>query len=178
MEAEIELIIRGCQTGDSKAQRELYEVLKGHVHRFIVRLVPAEDVADTTCEVFVRIFQSINGLRRPGRLLPWVYRICLNECLLQRRREGRRPQTVSLPDGLLSRTAEPTKRLEDQELLEAAFRRLEPEYLATFLLRESEGLSYGEIAYVTKVSEGTVASRLSRARKQLREALIDLGVEL
>ena len=73
MEAEIELIIRGCQTADPQAQRALYEALKGHVQRFVVRLVPAADVADITCEVFVRIFQSINGLRSRETLFPQVW---------------------------------------------------------------------------------------------------------
>ena len=177
MDEKTERIIRACQAGDYKAQRELYEGFKDRINRFVVRLAGVQDSADVACEIFVRIFRSIQHLRSPEQFLPWLYRICLNECLIYRRREKRRVETNPLPESVFSQVPEAGKRIEDQEVLELAFRKLEPEFLATFLLREGEGLSYNEIAYVMKVSEGTVASRLSRARRQLREALTELGVE-
>ena len=177
MEKDTECIIRACQAGDHEAQRQLYERFKDRVHGFVVRLVPLQDAADVTCEIFVRTFRSLKDLRRPERFLPWLYRICLNECLLHRRREKRGVRTQSLPEAVFSQAPEAGKRLEDQEVLTLAFQKLEPDFLVTFLLRESEELSYNEIASVMKVSEGTVASRLSRARRQLREALTELGGE-
>lgn len=178
MEEETDRIIRACQAGDPEAQRELYEGFKDRIYRFVVRMVAEQDTADVTCDIFVRIFRSIKDLKNPERFLPWLYRICLNECRLHRRRGQRRVQTDPLPADVCSRASEPEKRLENQEVLDLALRKLEPEFLVPFLLRESEGLSYGEIGYALNVSEGTVASRLSRARKQLRESLNDLGIDL
>ena len=68
-------------------------------------------------------------------------------------------------------------RLEDQELLTSALDRLDVDLRAVFLLREVEGMTYREISETTDVSEGTVASRLSRARSQLQEMLAGLGWE-
>ena len=67
--------------------------------------------------------------------------------------------------------------LDHKELMEHALARLEPELRSLFLLREVEKLSYAEIAAALQIPEGTVASRLSRARQLLKQYLIELGWE-
>ena len=69
------------------------------------------------------------------------------------------------------------ERIEHKELLEAALSRVEPELLSIFVLREVQGLSYREIAEVMEIPEGTVGSRLNRARRELQQQLADLGWE-
>jgi RNA polymerase sigma-70 factor (ECF subfamily) len=66
---------------------------------------------------------------------------------------------------------------EQQELLQAALQRLDPQLRAIFLLRELEGQSYREIARALDIAEGTVGSRLNRARRELKEHLAALGWE-
>ncbi|REJ68475.1 MAG: RNA polymerase sigma factor, partial [Planctomycetota bacterium] len=61
--------------------------------------------------------------------------------------------------------------------LERALARLEPDLRSTFLLREVEDLPYGEIALALDVPEGTVGSRLNRARRELKQHLLELGWE-
>ena len=63
---------------------------------------------------------------------------------------------------------------ERKELLEQALARIDPELRSIFLLREVEKLSYHEIADAMQIPEGTVGSRLNRARRELRQRLSDL----
>jgi RNA polymerase sigma-70 factor (ECF subfamily) len=67
---------------------------------------------------------------------------------------------------------------ERKELLEQALSRIEPELRTIFLLREVEGLSYRDIAEALQIPEGTVGSRLNRARRELQQHLSELGFEL
>ena len=66
---------------------------------------------------------------------------------------------------------------EQQELLQAALQRIDPQLRAIFLLRELEGQSYRDIAQALEIAEGTVGSRLNRARRELKEHLATLGWE-
>ena len=177
MDDETHRIVRGCQAGNRESQHELYERFKNRVYRLAIRLVGPQEAADVTCEVFLRLFQSIGSLRSHDHFRTWLYRVCLNACFTHRRRQ-RRDQATALPASLVAPDPEPGKRSEDQEVLEQALGRLAPELAATFLLREGEGLSYDEIALVLDLPAGTVASRLARARIQLRNFLTELGVEL
>jgi RNA polymerase sigma-70 factor (ECF subfamily) len=67
------------------------------------------------------------------------------------------------------------RNADDRELLEQALARLEPDLRAVFVLREVESRSYREMAEILGISDGTVASRLNRARRILRDYLIDMG---
>jgi RNA polymerase sigma-70 factor (ECF subfamily) len=141
----------------------------------------AEDLAQ---EVFISIFKAIEGFRGDSQLSTWVYRVAANHCrnrikyLVRRRRqltegldddatEARaanakgRPDT---PDRLLE--AHQTEHLLQQGLLQ-----LDDEQRELIVLREVEHLSYEEIMQITGLPEGTVKSRLHRARSSLREYL-------
>ena len=65
--------------------------------------------------------------------------------------------------------------VERREVLDRALARIDPELRSIFLLREVEGLSYHDIAETLQIPEGTVGSRLNRARRELREQLLELG---
>jgi len=67
--------------------------------------------------------------------------------------------------------------VEERDLLEQALERLDPELRCLFLLREREGLSYRNLAMAMDIPEGTIASRLNRARRELRKHLLELGWE-
>ena len=69
------------------------------------------------------------------------------------------------------------ERIERKELMEQALARLDPELRSIFLLREVEELSYQEIAETLDIPEGTVGSRLNRARRELRGHVVELGWE-
>ncbi|MBX9792599.1 MAG: RNA polymerase sigma factor [Pirellulales bacterium] len=167
-------IVAACQRGDRAAQRELYELCSPKMFRLAVRMVGIQEATDVTQQVFLQVYRSIGQFSDRSRFETWLYRLAINECLQFRRRAMRRPfEPVEVEPA--DHRAGPTARVQDRELLELALQRLDAELRSLFLLRELEGLAYRELAEVLEISEGTVASRLNRARSQLKENLLELG---
>lgn len=100
----------------------------------------------------------------------------MNE-VLQHLRRQRRWRWSSLVSDVVDHEPNQERQLDYKELLEHALARLEPELRSLYLLREVEEKSYAEIAEITQLLEGTVASRLNRARQLLKQHLLELGWE-
>ena len=102
--------------------------------------------------------------------------ISVNEAFqhLRRRRRKRHQRLAYEP---VDESARGDERTEQKDLVEHALARLDPELRSICVLREIDELSYREIAEVLDIPEGTVGSRLNRARRELREHLVDLGWE-
>lgn len=173
----LETAVEQCQAGDPAARRSLYLLCADRVYRHMVRMVGVQDAADVTQQVFLRVFEKIDTFRRLARFETWLFRLAANEAYQYLRREKRwkhQPLELEPPDPRSSQTDSAESKL----LLEKAIQQLDVELRSIFLLKEVEGLSYQEIASVLNIPEGTVASRLSRARRELRTLLGDLGWEL
>jgi len=167
-------LVAACQAQDHGAQRELYEKYQHRVFRLATRLVGVSDAADATQQVFLQLFRAIGQFRGQARFETWLYRLAVNECLQHIRRRGK-VRTRELAYEPVDRSASSTNRMELRELLEAALGQLDPDLRAIFVLREVEELNYNQIAETLQIAEGTVGSRLNRARSHLRELLIELG---
>lgn len=138
-------------------------------------------------EAFIRAFNSLGSFRGESKFSVWLYRLTSNICIDFLRGRAKR-RTVSLSwedeDGDEGELEIPDERfspeagLERSELREAVRRGLEqltPEYREILLLREINGLSYDEIGRALNLEEGTVKSRIFRARKKLCEILVREG---
>ena len=169
-------LVSGCQRGDRDAQRRLYELHHERIYRLAVRMVGLQEADDVTQQVFLQVLRKIGQFSGQSQLATWLYRVAVNECLQHLRRNGRH-RLVLLEHDPVDRFAGNTQQSEHAELLDRSLQRLEPDLRAMFLLREVENLSYREIASALDVSEGTVASRLNRARRLLRQYLVELGWE-
>jgi RNA polymerase sigma-70 factor (ECF subfamily) len=139
-------------------------------------MVGLQDAADVTQQVFLQAFRSIGQFHGRARFETWLYRLAVNESLqhLRHRRRWRHHVLDWEP-------MDDTQRADDaerKELLEQALARVDPELRSIFLLREVDGLSYHTIAEALDIPEGTVGSRLNRARRELRRHLSELGYEL
>lgn len=165
-----------CQRGDNDGQRELFELFHRRVYRLAARMVGEENAPDLMQDVFLRILQKIDQFRGESRFETWLHRITVNECLQFLRRQGKR-QEKSLVHEPGDNSDGVSERIEQRDLMERALQKLEPDVRSVFLLREVEGMNYEQIAEATQLAEGTVASRLNRARRRLREILIELGWE-
>ena len=166
-------IITGCQKGDREAQRQLYERYHRKVFQLVVQMVGPQDALDLSQQIFLRIFQSIDQFSGRSRLETWLHRLTVNECLQHLRRHARR-QHESLEE---EPAVDSSDHTEHKELVGEALSRLEPELRAVLLLRELEGLSYHEIGEALELLNGTVGSRLNRARERLKRHLLELGWE-
>jgi RNA polymerase sigma-70 factor, ECF subfamily len=181
--------IERLRAGEAAAFDRLVQERSGDVYALLYRLTDdAEEARDLTQETFLRVFQSIDRFRGDAGLRTWIYRIAINQARNRWRwwRRRRRDMTVSLdaPAGqseqslgtLLRATdavdpEQETLAREREAALRTALRSLAVSYRETVILRDVEGLSYEEIAATLEISVGTVKSRLSRGRIELRRRL-------
>ena len=168
-------VVRLCQAGRRSAQQELYEACHQDVYGLMVRMVGKQDAADLTQQVFMQVFRKIEQFQGKSKFQTWLYRFAVNESL-QYLRKNKRKQQVLSHDPVDNRPSS-TRHCDAEDVLDVALDRIEPLLRSVFLLKESGGLSYREIAEATDIPEGTVGSRLNRARRQLREHLVELGWE-
>ena len=182
-------LIRQCREGDAQAQRELYDLTVERIYRLLLRLTRNEqDAFDLSQEAYLRAFTKLDEFGGRSSFATWVYRIAVNEALQFLRRENRgqgrrRASGDSAPADPAARPRAsdyaPDQRMdsgaEDRTIsrldLNDALDDLAPIERSILLLRYQEGLDYRAIAEITGCPEGTVASRLNRARSRLREKL-------
>jgi RNA polymerase sigma-70 factor (ECF subfamily) len=171
--------------GHRGAQAELVNRHLPVVYRLCLRLTcDRESAADATQEVFVRALGAIGSLDPESSVRAWLCAIACNLVRdLSRRAKVRRivpaprgedGEPRELHDERQQPVLEVLARKEEARLLEEAFARLDPEARAIVVLRDIEGLSYGEIAQALQVRLGTVKSRVHRARMELKDAMLAL----
>jgi RNA polymerase sigma-70 factor, ECF subfamily len=196
--AEEASIVAELKTGSEQA----FEWLIAHYHQPVYSLVyrivgdPA-DAADTTQEVFIKVFRGIKRFNGEASLKTWLYRIAIHEASNQRRwwyrHKGRETsmepqdasgdgfQSLGLKDVLVDQASSPMQNAMNEELrakIEAELQQIAEPYRTALILRDIEDLSYEEIAEVLQISLGTVKSRLMRGREALRKRLESYVAEM
>ena len=172
--------IERCRDGDRDALRELFDAYGARVYSIARHFFGGDDgrARDVTQDVFVKIIERIGQFEGTARFSTWLYRLTVNACLDERRRERRLVLLPDLPDRTESEGSAPQSvafdRAETSDRIAKAVSELTPPLRAAVLLRYFEGLSYDEIADVLECSAGTVASRLSRAHATLARSLATL----
>jgi RNA polymerase sigma-70 factor (ECF subfamily) len=163
-----------ARAGDRTAYASLVRRYQDRVHRFILRMVGSrEEAMDLTQDTFIKAWQALPAWRPEARFHTWLFRIASNTAMDALRRR-RTVEWVPLDDQFdtASESPDPQAQHESKQRLkamDAAIARLPAEQREAILLREVEDLSYAEIAAATGVNEGTVKSRLARARAALYE---------
>ena len=179
-------ILTRARRGDVDAFEELVRLYEKRVYAVALRSSGCpEDAADIVQEVFLRAWRSIESFRGDSGFSTWLFRITMNLCVDHARHKNAQPQTQPLVVGeedaerpIPDTAPTPEEHLENSELgreLAAALDEVSEEHRRIVLLRDVSGLSYTEIAEVLEISEGTVKSRLSRARIALRTILLRRG---
>lgn len=173
--------------GDTQAFAHLVERYETVVYHQALRLVGnREDAADVTQEVFWKAWRALPTFRRESSFSTWLYRLTDNACLDLLRREKKRRGDASLDDEESLSLAQqlphpgpsPQEHLERGErmtALEQGLQQLSQEHRRILVLREINGLSYQEIGTILGLSDGTVKSRLARARLALANYLRQSG---
>ena len=149
------------------------------VFALAVRMCPTPELAEEAAqETFLSAWQGLPFFRGDSAFSTWLYRLASNACVDLLRKEGRH-QGPSLDDEAVSAEVPDTRptpeaAAEQKELraqIEAGLRTLSPEHREVLILREIQQLSYDEIADALSLDLGTVKSRISRGRRQLRNFL-------
>ncbi|MGH9601660.1 MAG: RNA polymerase sigma factor [Terriglobales bacterium] len=189
--AEEASLVADLKAGSEQAFEWLVARFHQPIYSLVARIVrdPA-DAADTTQEVFLKVYRGIGSFHGDASLKTWIYRIAIREAANQRRwwfRHKRRETSMEGPvqdsgegnpvllvDTLADAADSPFDCLAHNEArarVEIELRRLPEPYRTAVVLRDIEELSYEEVAEVLGVSLGTVKSRLMRGRDALRKRL-------
>lgn len=181
--------IARAQQGDQDAFAQLLELHQNKVYGLIFRMTgSAEDAMDLTQEAFFNAWRGLPNFHAESKFSTWLYRLATNVTLDFLRREKRRRAitTVSLsaengperdldvPDQRFTPQGE-LERRELQDAIRRGMDQLSVGHRQILILRELNGLSYAEIAQVLDIEEGTVKSRIARARLALRKILLSDG---
>lgn len=177
--------IERVKNGDSGAFELLVLETQNDVYAVAFKLLGnAEDALDASQDAYIRAFTGISKFREDSKFSVWMYRITYNICL-DRLRKLRRQPTVSLERDeeepelqIPDLSPSPEERIvsrEAKELVREGLELLPPKLKSVLILREISGLSYAEIAKATGLREGTVKSRINRARASLTSFLRSRG---
>ncbi len=181
-------LVQAAQQGDQGVFSQLVEQNQGKIYSLCYRMTGnSEDAADLTQEAFLNAWRGLSKFGGQSSFSTWLYRLASNACIDFLRREKRRSalsmtleskdeddHQADLPDERWSPERE-LERKESRQALQAGLATLSPEHREVLLLRETEGLSYQEIARCLGLEDGTVKSRIARARMSLREFLLKSG---
>jgi len=178
-------LVKRWQKGDEAAFAELIKLHERRVFRLLYRMMGSrEDAEDLTQETFLSLHRHGHRFRAEARFSTFVYRVAANAALNRRRSLGRGRARIDklkhrqlAGDDLPSSPRNPEDSTLGAELtdhVKVALDELSPSLRMPVVLYDIEGLAYGEIAKILGIAEGTVKSRIHRARLALREHLKQL----
>ena len=177
-------IIRSVLKGNVNDFEKLVTAYEKNVYNIALRMVgDPDDAADMTQETFIKAYRALSGFRGDSKFSSWLYRIASNVCLDFLRSRSRHPQvslstvdeddraTFELPDMRQNPEEQLMKKL-GMEAVRRGLEQLPEQQRQILVLRELGGLSYAELAQTLGLEEGTVKSRIFRARKRLCALLL------
>ena len=184
--------VERLQRHDERAFNELVEAYSPRVYRLVARMLGRrEDAEDMAQEVFVQVFKAIGQFRGDAKLGTWIYRVAINLCknrskYLSRRYEDKQDAFDAVADhqplheakgvtsGQINRPDQMVEGMQMEAIMRRCIAELEPDFREALILRDVENLSYEEIIEITGVAEGTVKSRIHRARALLKQRVSEV----
>jgi RNA polymerase sigma-70 factor, ECF subfamily len=176
------ILLERARDGDLDAFNDLVACYQDQLFALVVRMVPDRDqAADVVQEGFFSAFRNLHSFRG-GSVRSWLNRICVNAAMDIQRARKRRPaypypefedESWQPPAGEDADPVRSTLIAERTKALSQALARITPDQRTAIVLFDIEGYDYAEIAEMTRVSLGTVKSRIHRGRLALRALLED-----
>jgi RNA polymerase sigma factor (sigma-70 family) len=178
-------LVEESRKGNVEAFEELIKDYKKTAYNIALRIMRnVEDAEDVSQEALIKIFKNISSFNMESTFKVWMYRIIVNTCIDFKRRKN--ISTVSIDETMdLGSGREVQREISDEsynpdaliernystQLVNDAINALEDDFKTIIILRDIKGFTYDEISQILSCNLGTVKSRLSRARKRLRELL-------
>lgn len=184
-------IIKDILSGDIDAFEDLLIANQKNVYNLALKMTgnPA-DAEDISQEAFLKAFRLLESFRGESRFSVWLYRLTYNLCI-DFLRKNKKVSMISLSQkhdddddyefDITDTSEQPERtvvRNEMREIIDKSINELDVFHREILIMREIADMSYSEIAQTLKISEGTVKSRLSRARKSLAQILVRKGLSL
>ena len=184
------VLVERCRQGDSEAIEQLILKYQNHIYNVILRMCRnTDDAAELTQETFVKIIKKIDDFEGRSSFYTWAFRIAVNLTLNYCQRSARlditsldiedkkrnRQTRRQLKEFLIDESCpDPAIVAQNKELCEIVIQslmKLDDAHRTVVVLRDIEGMNYARIAEVLDIELGTVKSRLSRARSNLRKIM-------
>ena len=183
------VLVKKAGRGDPEAAERLILKYQNRIYNAILKICAnTDDAAELTQETFVKIIENLDKFEGRSSFYTWAFRIAVNLTLNYCRRDGKlairsldddaeyNEQTKQVLKDLLAdeKSPDPASVAQNKELCAiviGAMMKLDEAHRAVIVLRDIEGMSYAQIAEVLDIELGTVRSRLSRARSNLREIM-------
>jgi RNA polymerase sigma-70 factor (ECF subfamily) len=167
---------------NNKYYSYLIERYEAKLMRYITRIfrMSKEDAEDILQEVFIKVYQNLNDYDQEMKFSSWIYRIAHNETINHLRKINSRPKTVYL-DPHIDISPEIKQDLEIEENIDQNYfsqnlmktiNKLDTKYRDVLILKYIEDKDYREISDILKKPMGTIATLLSRARKQFKKIYV------
>jgi len=181
-------LIQECLAGRTEAFDQLVLKYQDRLYRTLVRVLgSSDDARDAAQEGFTQAFFKLNSFRGTAAFYSWLFRISFNAAISQKRKTKRTSTTLDTQDNPAgnwlvdphpeNHPPDAAEQSERKKIVHQALNELQEEYRTPLILRELEGMSYGEIAEITAIPLGTVRSRIFRGRNELKQKLSTLFQE-
>ena len=181
-------IIERAKAGDTDAFEQLLVANQDNVYRLALKMTKNEqDALDISQEVFIKMYTSLSGFRGESRFSVWLYRLTYNQCMdflrkkpgenvisLNKEDDSGGEYEMEIPD-LRNIPEDNLLKKEKTKLIAESIKELPKKQYEVLVMREISDMSYSEIAETLGISEGTVKSRISRARLNLANILVKKG---
>jgi RNA polymerase sigma-70 factor (ECF subfamily) len=171
-------IIRKFKHGEAAAFNDIVLKYQDRIFNLCLYMLrDTHDAQDAAQDSFIKACRALHDFSPDASLYTWIYRIAMNTCLDYRRKRIQcHMDSHSIAEDMPSLRPSPERLYESKEIsdsVRSALQKIPEKLRATIVLRELDGLSYEEIAEILDISTGTVKSRISRAREELRRLLHD-----
>lgn len=176
-----EKVVERCLRGDDAAWETVVNQYAKRIYNLTYRYTSRRDEAeDLTQEIFIRVYQNLKSFRsESGSFQSWIMKVGRNLVIDHYRRTRRYQQaagseemeTMNLRDDKIPSPQRVSEQSETSRFVAAGLQALSPELKEAIILRDLEGMAYMEIAELLGIPEGTVKSRINRARLELAKLL-------
>lgn len=178
------VLIKRAKNGEMTAFEALVNAYERRIYSLALRSTNSkEDAADITQEVFLKVYKSLSSFKEESGFSTWLYKITVNQCV-DFARKKKDVSIQSIDDENVLKIKDdfkdnlPEEALEKSEIrkeIDIALAMVSEEHRNVIIMCDVAGMRYSDIAKILSIEEGTVKSRISRARAAIRKILIERG---